>query len=167
MKESIIFGNKANFAIEISPTKIKKKFYLRLWFKGLHMGNFERADYLDDSYKQYKKIVEKKEKMYLPIFDNMNIEDIFKHVFHLDFSKDEDVAKYDELTDQGIRGHFGYQFSDTKSAQILLCIKDDLWVIWQNDFGDPILNAKIDFQYFSQIFEDYIKFCIVNNFFSS
>ena len=131
------------------------------------MGVFKHYSYLDYSLQQYQKIIHKKEKMYLPIFDTMTIEEIHKYVWFLDFSKDEDEAKYDELSDRGIYIYFGDQFGFTQSDGMVLNKNEFLHFIWRNDFGEPVLDARIEFQYFSKVFEEYIQYCRMNDLFNS
>ena len=57
MKESIIFGTKGSFAIELGFSKNPKKFYLQFWLQNLQMGNFKKSDTLEMSIAAYKKIL--------------------------------------------------------------------------------------------------------------
>ncbi|MEP7319481.1 MAG: hypothetical protein ABI921_12095 [Panacibacter sp.] len=131
------------------------------------MGNFKTPAYLDYSFQQYQKIRLKKEKMYLSIFDKMTTEEISKYAWYIDFNNDDDEIKYDLLKERGIYLYFGNQFSDSQSDGIVLYKQGVIFFIWCNDFGEPILHAKIDFQFFSKVFEEYIQYCKVNHLFNT
>lgn len=164
MKESILFGSKGNFAIELGFSKNPQKFYLQFWLQNLQMGNFKKADTLEMSIDAYKKILQKKENMYLPIFDDMIKEDIYKTTLLWDENEDRDeyFARTKIFDEINIFPFFGVQFMNQVSFHIVLYKDYILRFVWRNDFGKPINEASIKFTDFCAIFEEYKKYCEEN-----
>jgi len=112
MKESIMFGGKDSFAIELGFSKNPKKFYLQFWLQNLQMGNFKKSDTLEYSIDAYKKILLKKDQMYLPVFDSMSKEEIHKATILWNDGEDrkEYFARTEIFDNLNIFPSFGVQF---------------------------------------------------------
>lgn len=164
MKESILFGSKGNFAIELGFSKNSQKFYLQFWLQNLQMGNFKKADTLEMSIDAYKKILQKKDNMYLPVFDGMTKEEIYRNIILWKEEEEEDeyYARSEMLDNLGVYPLFGVQFMNQVSFHFLVYKNDFLRFVWQNDFDKPINEASIKFTDFCAIFEEYKKYCEEN-----
>ncbi len=70
MKEetTVLFGQKEEFAIEIKPYKIPKKFYLRLWLKNKGIGDFKRGGSLDYLINEFFKFIPTYKSLYEETF---------------------------------------------------------------------------------------------------
>jgi hypothetical protein len=161
MQETILFGNKSDFAIELKSSKKPKKFYLRLWIQNLPWGAFKRASDLDFSISAFKKITKRKEEMNPSIFAGMSALEInnYTKVNHED---EDDIDRLEELIPLFKLAFFGKQFTDTQSEYLILCKDGFLWFIWKNDYDKPLYDAKISFDQFSKVFHEYLEYCLQN-----
>lgn len=158
-KASLFFGDKSLFAIEIAETNHSKKFYIRLWFRDLYKGNFKRSGLLDDTITDYRAIVKGKDKLYLPVFDAMTMQEIFDYCMRFNFRLYEDSERYGKVKHLSRYAFTATQFSNTQSASLVLYKNDQLRLIWQNDFGLPVNDAVVPFDYFCAVFEEFVNFC--------
>lgn len=161
-KDCLFFGNKSLFAIEIAEAKRPKKFYIRLWFQGLNKGNFKRSGLLDDTVTNYRAIVKGKDKLYLPVFDGVTMPEIFSYVTSFNFRLDEDSERYDRVKHLSRHAFTATQFSNTQSHGFVLVKNDQLRLVWRNDFGLPINDATVPFDYFCKIFDEFVTYCEKN-----
>lgn len=96
MQETILFGNKSDFGIELKSSKRPKKFYLRLWIQNLPWGSFKRASDLDFSITTFNKITKRKEEMHLPIFDGMSALEINNYT-KINHEDEDDIERLEDL----------------------------------------------------------------------
>jgi len=155
----MIFGDKEIFAIELGETKHPKKFFLRLWLKGMPKGNFKKSAPLADTITDYQTIVKKKESLYLPVFDLMGTEEVFAYTTKFNFRLDEDERRYDETKHLGRHAFLAPQFTNTQSSSVVLYKDPQLRLIWRNDFGEPVNDAVVPFDYFCKVFDEFICYC--------
>lgn len=102
--------------------------------------------------------------MYLPIFDGMTKEDVYKSTifWNEDEESDEYLARWSTLDKLSIFPIFGVQFGNQVSFHIVLYKDGILRFVWRNDFGKPINDASIMFTDFCAVFEEYKKYCEEN-----
>src|SRR5205085_2918263 len=125
----------------------------------LEMGSFKKAGELNFSIETFRKITQKKESLYLAVFDGMSAAEIYDYTI-IDHDKEEDIKRLELLVPLYKLAFFGKQFTDTQSLYLIL-YKDGLaWFIWKNDFNAPLRDAKITFGEFCDVFNQYIEFCM-------
>jgi len=163
MDKIVLFGHEPEFAIRLGFTKTAKKFFLQLLVKGIEMGNFKKSDTLQRSLDAYQQILKKKENMCHPLLNKMSKDEIWKYISDVDIGMDEVMTRFDMLNESGVFPLFGRQFSNQQSRLILLFNSNILRFIWQNDFGEAINQASVEFAEFCRIFEEYKGYCKSNN----
>lgn len=110
--KSVLFGKKDEFAIEIRPYNIPKKFYLRFWLKNKAIGDFKRGgslDYLINGY--FKFLNNTRDNLYQDEFNNLPDFDIFRNIFLYsveNLSPKEEDFYYNRME------YFGYIFADNQ-----------------------------------------------------
>jgi hypothetical protein len=160
IKEVKFFGNKNTFSIELGFTKSPNKYYLRFWFENLPMGDFRKSGELEFAKKTYENIKKNKLKLVVPIFDQMTANEIFSYCRKLDFDNPNDAKKYHEIESIFKLSIFGNQFTNTQSYSLVLYQEDSLVFVWQNDFGKSINHAKVKFELFCNVFDQFIEFSL-------
>jgi len=85
MTESILFGEKDIFSIELKDYNAKQHTgKIRLWLNGQQLGDLKTQDELYDAIKSFKFLITSKETLYDKAFDLMTNEQIFSHCLLLD-----------------------------------------------------------------------------------
>ena len=95
-EQTVLFGDKNNFAIELAYTKNPRKFKLGFWLENKRLGNFSKSGELKYSVREYWKFVNNKEFYYLHIFDGMSPKQIFDYLLDWDLinsTKKEDIEE--------------------------------------------------------------------------
>lgn len=160
--ESIFFGDKKVFAIEIKEAKRPKKFYIRLWFNRLSKGDFKRSGLLNDTIADYNQIMLIKDSLYLSIFDSMNTDEIFNYTNNFNFRIDSDSERFKMTIHLRKYAFLASQFTNTQSSCIVLILNNKFRLIWMNDFGKPINDETVSLDYFVSIFEELKSYCNEN-----
>jgi hypothetical protein len=156
--DSMLFGNKTLFAIELGYSKYPNKFYLRFWIQDLPMGAFKKPGDLKFSVDTFQKILKKKEYMFLPVFNGMSATEIHNYT-KINHEIEEDIQRLDELVPLYKLAFFGKQFTDTQSAYLILYKDSFFHFIWKNDFDKPLFEAKVRLDEFCRVFNDYAEYC--------
>jgi hypothetical protein len=161
MKETILFGNKEDFAIELGFTKTKWKFKLCFWISEKRLGNFSKAGELKYSIKAYRKFIDNKDFYYLPLFDELTPSQIFDYLVNFDLiysTKENDIKE----SDKRIKFYlfFGEQFANETGGFLLLYKKGSVVFVVKRPMDGPIETYEIDFTFFCSIFDQYIEYCV-------
>ncbi|RFZ94724.1 hypothetical protein D0C36_04075 [Mucilaginibacter conchicola] len=165
MEETILFGDKEKFAIELGFAKKKSRYKLRFWTEGIAYGSFTKSSELGDSITQYQKFINEKEKYYRAVFDDFSPKEIM--YFLVDFFL---LGDTDGITDEEIEKRielyifFGEQFTNQTSSLLLLYKKPNVIFIIQRPNDGPVDRYNISFDTFCQVFEEYIVYAQNNNF---
>ncbi|SIN69234.1 Imm42 family immunity protein [Chitinophaga niabensis] len=165
MNDIMLFGNKGEFAIQLGLHPNKKKCKLCFWAKGKKIGTFTRGAELDDSIKVYYQFSGNREDYYLPILDGMNPSQIIEYLVLealvlVSSSKDEDFEEYQRRAKLHL--NFGSQFTNDSSDLILLNKDDNVIIIYNPEKEEHIYEFVISFNTFSQVYEEYITYCLTN-----
>lgn len=160
--EIIYFGKKENFSIELKNGKKPKKYFLRFWINNLPMGAFKKAGTLDFSINTYKSILQNKDSMFLPEFENKTGEEINNYT-RGNPNKKEYSQRLEKLVPLYKLAFFGPQFTDTQSEYLILYRDEKLRFIWKNDFNKPLYEAFVPFEEFCKVFDEYVRYCQGHN----
>ena len=158
MFQNTLFGRKEMFAIELEYSKNPKKFYLRFWIQNLPMGTFKKAGDLKFSVDTFKRILDKKKSMFLPVFDSMTATEIHDYT-KINHDNEEELKRLQELVPLYKLAFFGKQFTDTQSEYLILYRDEELQFIWKNDFNQSLNEGKIAFSEFCRVFNQYLEYC--------
>jgi hypothetical protein len=164
MEETILFGSKRNFGIEVGFTKTKKKYKLRFWLKNNSLGAFTKSGELKESIREYNKFVNNKEDYYLPIFDAFSSTEIMYYLVDFFLTDDRDKVGEDEI-DKRMEFYlfFGDQFSTQTGGFLLLYKYPNVIFIIKRPMDGPVDRYDIDFFTFCKVFDEYINYVTLNN----
>ncbi|MEO7214104.1 hypothetical protein [Mucilaginibacter sp.] len=165
MLETILFGNKDYFGIELSFTKTKKKYKLRFWLKNRTYGSFTKSGELMESVREYKKFVNNKEDYYLPIFDTFSPAEIDYYLVGFFFTDDKEKIAPEEIDKrQEFFLFFGDQFTNQTGNLLLLYKYPNVIFIIKRPMDGPVDSYEILFETFCKVFNEYIDYTFREDF---
>lgn len=169
MVDDIIkFGDKKEFAIEIKPNKLPKKFYLKLWFNNLAIGDFKKAGSLDYLVTDYFKFLKNINFITDDEFECMSEEEIFNDIV-FDIATERTQEEEDKLVDRMNRFSWDvgdFQFNQFTFLLINLKKEDRLTVlVYEMDgVNKPKLHVfSVRKDYFFKVYKEVICFIFDHN----
>lgn len=166
--ESIFFGQKEKFAIEIKQYKTTKEFYLRLWFQGKGIGDFRRQGSFDYIIKVYLTFINNQSSLYESKFDSLSDLEIIEDVVLILFKDlDPEMEEYFFNRMNIYSFTFGdYQFNNF--TFLLLNLENEnkvKFLIYEMDGNSKpkTLSYKIETNYFLSTYKSLIKYANENN----
>ena len=160
--DSVIFGDKSLFAIEIAPSKNDRKFKLRFWVSNTAVGEFKKSDELRFSIIEYRKFVENKEDYYLELFDHLTPNRIYVYLTDVALLLDDSEAASKEFEKrQKFYRFFGPQISDNTPVT-LLYKEPDVIFLFPKPKSETVNFLPVPLKIMDKVFMEYIAYCEKN-----
>jgi len=158
---SILFGQKDHFAIEIKSGK-GKKYKFRFWIKSTPIGSFTKSGELKYSIKAYKDFVGNKDSYYLPIFDHLTINRIYVYLTDVTLllnGDSEGMAEFEKR--EKFYRFFGDQISN--NTTIILLYKSPNVIFLVSESGSEMAKGfEVVYDGFVKVFKQFVSYCETN-----
>lgn len=156
MNNTIIFGEKDVFAIELGETKQVAMYKLRFWINNSAVGNFKKAGGIKQSIKEFNRFIENKERFYLDLFDDLPPLRIYYYL--LDMLSDKSGNPDESNKKKEFYLLFGEQFNTATSGIILLYKDDKVRFLLPRKAG-VIDEVEIPYEEFYKVVGEYRSYC--------
>jgi hypothetical protein len=164
MKETLLFGDKKNFAIELGFTKSTKIFKLGFWINSRRLGSFTKGGELKYSIREYQNFICNKDFFYRSVFDDMTPSEIFDYLLLIFFRPaGKKLIKDDAESRKKFHLIFGDQFTNQNGSFLLLYKDNEVIFIVKRPNDGPVDRYNVDFNVFTKVFNDYIRYVGINN----
>ena len=167
MSESILFGNRESFGIELGFSKTPRKYKLCLWVQKKRIGSFTKSGELKYFIKAINIFIAHKDEFYLPVFETKTPSQIVQFLVNDLFAlgKSNKKENHDEYE---LRLKFylflGFQFSNDGSSIILLYRNNIVQFIYNPPKKATAEDYAILFVDFSNVYNEFINYCIANSY---
>ncbi|TFF36537.1 hypothetical protein [Mucilaginibacter psychrotolerans] len=164
MKDTLLFGDKKSFAIELGFTKSTEIFKLGFWTNGRRLGSFTKGGELKYSIRTYQEFVYDKSFFYRSVFGDMSPSEIFDYLVMIFFRPaGKKLTKDDAENRKEFHLFFGDQFANQTGGFLLLYKDNKVIFIIKRPNDGPVDRFDIDFSVFISAFDEYIRFVELNN----
>jgi len=157
--DTIQFGERSVFSIEIAPTNNPKRFKLRFWVRNTAVGEFTKSGELRHSIREYQKFADNKRDYYLEVFDHLTPLRIYVYLTDMTLllTDEEYGAKEFEKREKFYR-FFGPQISDNTSVS-LLYKEPDVIFLFPKPKSEEVNFLGVPFDVMDEVFREYIAYC--------
>ena len=162
MSDTILIGDKEDFAIQLGLHANIEKCKLCFWVQGRKMGSFTKGGELKYSIKAYNQFIADKESYYLSVFDKMTPTQINHYLVNDLFSlgrspKKEKMEEYEKR--KKIHLFFGGQFTND-GCDIIVLYKDSKVIFVYRPPKKAISHTyNTSYGNFCKVFDEYIEYC--------